>query len=93
MKRQRSLWDKIWKNNRGEVVIYQRPNLPLIGRMVLTAGSLFLDGRPADVAWYAGLLSLAVWAGLELLQGVNYFRRALGGVVAVAIVVMAARLL
>jgi hypothetical protein len=35
----------------------------------------------ADVAWTVGAVFLVVWALLELVRGVNYFRRALGLVV------------
>lgn len=72
------LWDRIWKDKRGHVVIWQMPNPYLIAWAVLTVISLFFTGRTADIFSGAGSVVLVVWAALELLKGVNYFRRALG---------------
>ena len=81
------LWDKIWRDKRGNVVIYQNPNLPLIGWLVLTILSLFTNGTVSNIIGYIGMASLAVWAVLEAWKGVDYFRRALGVVVAIMLVV------
>jgi hypothetical protein len=74
----RSLWDKIWKDRRGQVVIWQTPNIPLIGWAVLTFLSLLFSGRQADIFSWLGSASLFVWSLLEIFRGANYFRRALG---------------
>lgn len=78
---EQSLWDKIWKDGRGKVVIWQTPNAWLIGWAVLTTLSLFFNGRVADVFGWAGSASLIIWSVLEITKGANYFRRALGAVV------------
>ncbi|HEX4774791.1 MAG TPA: hypothetical protein VH234_04710 [Candidatus Saccharimonadales bacterium] len=79
-----NLWDEIWKDKRGHVVIWQTPNPYLIAWAVLTLISLFFNGHTADIFSGAADVALIVWASLELFKGVNYFRRALGLVVLVA---------
>lgn len=74
------------KNNK--VVIWQFPNLPIIGWFVCTVLARFF--RVGNL--HAGLANLGsgllfVWAYLEITQGASYFRRALGLVVAIAVVV------
>ena len=73
-----SLWDKIWKDKRGKVVIWQNPNPFLIGWAALTFASLFVSGRLANVLSILGSIFLVIWSLLEIFSGVNYFRRALG---------------
>jgi hypothetical protein len=77
----RSLWDKIWKDKNGHVVIWQMPNVWIIGWAVLTTVSLFFIGRTADVISGVASVSLVVWSVLEILRGTNYFRRFLGLIV------------
>lgn len=80
-RQRRSLWDKIWRDKSGHVVIWQTPNVWLIGWAVLTTLSLFFTRHPADIISAVGSVSLTVWVALEVLRGVNYFRRALGLIV------------
>jgi hypothetical protein len=82
----RDLWDRIWRDRRGDIVIWQLPNIPQIAWVALTLGSLFTTGTLSNILWYAATAALAVWALLELLRGVNYFRRILGIVVLLLIV-------
>ncbi len=87
MKRQRnrhhdqSLWDQIWKDKTGKVVIWQMPNLWLIAWSALTSLSILNNGRVADFFSGFAAAALIIWALQEILQGVNYFRRILGIVV------------
>jgi hypothetical protein len=74
----KNLWDKIWKDNNGKIVIWQMPNWFLIGWAILTFISLLFTGRTADIFSWAASASLIYWCWLEITQGVNYFRRALG---------------
>jgi len=78
---QHSLWDRIWRDHQGRVVIFQWPNAWLIAWAILAVISLAVSGRLADVCSWASHASLIVWAIIELTKGVNYFRRALGLVV------------
>jgi len=81
------IWDKIWRDKHGKVVIWQTPNIPLIGWAVFTVVSLLINGKAADITQYIGIAFLAVWCILELVQGVNYFRRFLGLIVFISTVV------
>jgi hypothetical protein len=74
-----TLFDKIFRDSDGKIVVAQMPNLPLI---VWIAASLlklvFTTGVGNTVLDAVAFGSLFTWAWLELFQGVNYFRRALG---------------
>ncbi|HET9098170.1 MAG TPA: hypothetical protein VFN51_00980 [Candidatus Saccharimonadales bacterium] len=77
------LWDKFWRDDKGRIVIWQTPNLPLIGWAVFTIASLiFNSGSAAStiLTWLA-VVALLYWAYLEIFKGVNYFRRLLGVIV------------
>jgi len=65
----------------GKIVIGQLPNIPLIVWLVATLLSALTTGTASDVLGYAATLALVVWAGDELLRGVNPFRRILGATV------------
>ncbi|TVQ05516.1 MAG: hypothetical protein EA368_19110 [Leptolyngbya sp. DLM2.Bin27] len=74
-----SLLDRIFRDREGQIVIGQAPNLPLIVGLVATglqavlpngSGQAALD-LVAFGAWFT-------WAWQELFDGVNYFRRSLG---------------
>ena len=91
----RRVFDWFFRDRRaGAVVIGQWPNLPLWIFGAAAALEWLLEalapGLPAPV--FAGLrlvalLSLTVWALDEILRGVNPWRRCLGGVVLIGIVV------
>lgn len=83
---ERDWWDKFWKDKQGNVVVYQHPNIPLIAWLLLALVSLFVSEKLADLLWHISLAVLAVWALLELFKGVNYFRRVLGAIVLVMII-------
>ena len=82
-----TLFDKFFRDDQGNIVIAQPPNPPLILwgvasllKLVFTSG---LTNVALDLIAYG---SLFTWAGLELFQGVNYFRRTLGLIVLVGFV-------
>jgi hypothetical protein len=82
------LWDKFWKDKHGRVVIFQVPNILLIGWAVLTVVSLFVPrGQTQETVWWLSVALLGVWSLLEISKGVNYFRKSLG--VAVLLLVVA----
>lgn len=82
-----TLFDRVFKDEEGKVVLGQMPNLPVI---VWVTASVLQAVTPAGkidtgleiIAFGAGF----TWAWEELFQGVNYFRRALGLFVLVALV-------
>jgi len=83
----RDLWDKIWRNKQGRIVIFQMPNVWLIAWAVLTCVSLLAASHSvANTFWWLSSAVLAIWALLEIFRGANYFRRALGGFVLLMIV-------
>jgi hypothetical protein len=74
--------DKIFHDDRGNLVIIQPPNLPILVwvtatllKFVFQSGSIYLG---LDTIAFG---SLFTWAWLELFDGVNYFRRGLGLIV------------
>ena len=76
---QNTLFDKIFRDSDGNIVIAQMPNLPII--VWVTASLLKLVFTTGEINTFLDALafgSLFTWAWLELFQGVNYFRRALG---------------
>lgn len=76
---QNTLFDKIFRDSEGNIVIAQMPNLPII--LWVTASLLKLVFPTGEINTGLDALafgSLFTWAWLELFQGVNYFRRALG---------------
>jgi len=87
------LWDKFWKDKDGNYAIFRRPNALLIAWVVLTLGSLFAPhGIAENVFWWASLAVLAAWSLLEIFKGVNYFRRVLGVLVLVLVILAAFKL-
>jgi hypothetical protein len=78
-----NLWDNLWRDKEGRVVVWQTPNVFLIAWVVLTIVSLVVTGKAADIFSWLGLAALFIWSLLEIFKGVNYFRRILGLVVLV----------
>jgi hypothetical protein len=85
---QNSLFDKIFRDNTGNVIIAQMPNPPLwvwlaatVLKLIFTSGNLY---AVLDVIAFG---SLFTWAWQELFDGVNYFRRTLGLVILIVVIV------
>jgi len=86
-----TLFDKTFRDDEGNIVIAQKPNLPILLwfgatllKFIVPEGNLYLI---LDTLAFG---SIFTWAWLELFQGVNYFRRFLGLVV--LLVIFASRL-
>ena len=63
------------------IVIGQWPNLPL-WLFGLAQATAWIAGPSSTVGWWAkvaSFIALVVWAGDELIRGVNPWRRCLGG--------------
>jgi hypothetical protein len=87
MARNERLWDRIWRDKYGDVVIWQTPNIWLVGWAAIIFISLFFrTGTVTDVMSWVATAFLSVWAILEIFRGVNYFRRLLGLIVLVYII-------
>lgn len=81
-------FDRTFKDNQGNLAIFQKPNLPsMVGLAALLFSispiSPFLQTLFGAIAYGA----IFTWSWLELFQGVNYFRRILGLVVLVIAIV------
>lgn len=81
-----SLFNQTFRDDQGNIVIAQPPNLPLV---VAVASTLLTFVIPSGNL-HTGLDAIAfgsgfTWAWLEIFDGVNYFRRALGVFVLIAI--------
>lgn len=82
-----TLFDKVFRDREGEIVLAQMPNLPLIVWIVASLLKLvFTTGKISMGLEVIAFGSLFTWAWEELFQGVNYFRRALGLIVLVAMI-------
>jgi hypothetical protein len=62
--------------------IVQFPNAPLIIALIAGETAKHTHGTSAAYASSVSYLAFAIWAYLELVEGVNWFRRLLGLVVA-----------
>jgi len=77
----------LFKDSKGHIVLYQAPNALLWAWLVLKALSLMMS--KGNVSNGMDMLSKAIlftWAYLEITEGVNNFRRMLGFVVILSIV-------
>lgn len=82
-----TLFDKTFRDSSGNIVIAQPPNLPLLVALTATLLQFVLPSGNLQAGFdLVGFGAWFTWAWLELFQGVNYFRQALGLVVLVAII-------
>ncbi|CAM3725706.1 hypothetical protein SMNI109538_09260 [Smaragdicoccus niigatensis] len=68
-------------------MLWQWPNMPVLCWALFKVAALVSAGHLQSAFSSLSTAFLFVWAYLELAQGVNYFRRTLGAVVLVAIVI------
>lgn len=80
--KQQTFIEKCFKDEEGNLGLFQSPNLPVIVWLsCLLLSRLIETGRLHDLLVLVGFGALFTWAWLELFSGTNYFRRALGLVV------------
>ncbi len=77
----RNLWDKTWKDKRGNWALWQTPNALILAWAGFTVLSFLFAGWLGDTFAWVASISLIVWSLLEIFRGVNYFRRVLGALV------------
>lgn len=82
-----SLFNQTFRDDAGNIVIAQPPNLPILLATITTLLTLVVPSGNL----HTGLDAIAfgswfTWAWLELFEGVNYFRRALGLFVLIAVI-------
>lgn len=83
--------DKVFKDKEGKVTLAQPPNLTLMVWLASTLLSLVMPHhtfveRLLEVVAFGALFT---WAWQELFEGVNYFRRALGLIILVILILSA----
>jgi hypothetical protein len=79
-----TFWDRFWRDKNGRDVIWQRPNAFLTTWFAATVISWFIPhGILEQSLSIVGFVAIVIWAVLELLSGVNNFRRTLGFLVLV----------
>lgn len=84
-----TLFDRIFRDRQGNIVIAQPPNLPLLVALTATIFTLILPSGKLQTG--LDLLAFGVWftwAWQEIFTGVNYFRRSLGLLVLVGLMVL-----
>lgn len=82
-----TLFNKVFRDSEGKIVLAQMPNLPLIVWIVASLFKLiFTTGKINTGLEVLAFGTLFTWAWEELFQGVNYFRRALGLLVIVSLI-------
>ena len=77
-----------FKDKDGHIVIISWPNIPLIGWIVFKVIALVVTkGRIHTGSELLSMALLYTWAYMEIMSGVNYFRRLLGLIVLTMIVI------
>lgn len=85
--KRRTFVDKCFKDRDGRVLIGQLPNLPLIVCIVAAVLSWPLSDGAGQAFHLISFGALFTWGWLELFAGENYFRRSLGLLAMLALVV------
>ena len=76
---------KLFKDRKGKIIVWQTPNIPLIGWALFSVLTHVLPVNKWQIAvGYISFGFIFTWAWLELTQGASYFRRILGIVVLTA---------
>ncbi len=69
------------------MVIFQAPNKPIIVALVAAVIGFFVSGVVQGYVATIFYMAIIIWAYEEIVHGVNWFRRGLGSVVMVAILI------
>jgi hypothetical protein len=77
----RDLWRRGQRGWPARFPLVQFPNAPLIVALVAGVVARIAEGTVRDGARAVGEVALIMWALMEIVRGVNWFRRALGLVV------------
>ncbi len=84
-----TLFDRFFRDSEGRIVIAQMPNLPLLVGFAATFLQFVLPtGNLQTASSLIAFGALFTWAWQELFDGVNYFRRSLGLIVLIGIIVL-----
>ncbi len=87
MTMENTLFDQVFRDSDGNIVIAQPPNPPLIVWLVASLLQLFFtEGDVNTGLEVLAFGSIFTWAWQELFSGVNYFRRGLGLIVLIGVI-------
>jgi len=87
MKTKQSWWGNFWRDKDGNVAIIQMPNIPIIVWFILlVAAQLLGKGMLQSGFKFLSGAALVTWAYLEITEGASYFRRTLGAIVMLAVI-------
>jgi hypothetical protein len=83
----KNILDKLLRNKEGKLILWQFPNTPLFGWLIFTLlASIFEHGRIHGGFRLLAQTFLFVWAYFELTSGDTIFRKVLGTIVLIYIV-------
>ena len=83
-----NLFDRFFRDNTGEIVVAQAPNIPLLVWIAATLLKLvFKTGQVKIALDILAFGSLLYWSFLEITEGATYFRRDLGVIVLITLMV------
>lgn len=83
-----TLFDLAFRDSEGKIVIAQMPNLPVLVGLAATFLQFALpNGKIQTALSLVAFGALFTWAWQELFQGVNYFRRSLGLIALVSLII------
>ncbi|MBD1865405.1 MULTISPECIES: hypothetical protein [Trichocoleus] len=87
--KQSTLFDRTFRDSEGKIVIAQMPNLPLlVGLTATVLQSVLPSGKIQTAFDLVAFGALFTWAWQELFEGVNYFRRSLGLIVLLSMLML-----
>lgn len=79
----------IFTTDNGKRVIVQRPNMPILIAIATWLISIFASGSLAEVSRVFASIFFILWGVLEMVWGVNQFRKLLGiGALIVSLVIL-----
>ncbi len=82
-----TLFDRVFRDSKGQIILAQMPNLPLIVWIISSLLKIIFTTGKINIGLDAlAFGSLFTWAWEELFQGVNYFRRSLGLIVIIGMI-------
>jgi hypothetical protein len=75
------------RDKHGRIMVWQTPNLPLAGWLLCMIAARFIHpGQIRTTLEFISTAALFTWAYLEITQGASYFRRTLGLLVLVSLI-------
>lgn len=77
---------RFFADKAGQIVIFEWPNVPLAIWLTASLAHKFVDGSAGSMLSVVSVVSILIWAVLEIALGHSLFRRVLGVVVCCHIV-------